>query len=106
VGVAGWSVPTKSCNSRRASSRGLPTRSHRLTGLIHVVLILALRNWRVALISFATIPLALFMTFLLLDAVGYTVNTMVLGGLAIALGIVDDDAIIDIENIRRRLHEN
>lgn len=75
-------------------------------GLILVVLILALRNWRVALISFAMIPLALFLTFLLLAAAGYTVDTLVLGGLAIALGIVVDDAIIDIENIRRRLHEN
>lgn len=74
--------------------------------LILVVLILALRNWRVALISFVTIPLTLFLTFLLLDTAGYTVNTLVLGGLAIALGIVVDDAIIDIENIRRRLHEN
>lgn len=75
-------------------------------GLILVVLILALRDWRVALISFVTIPLALFLTFLLLDSAGYTINTLVLGGLAIALGIVVDDAIIDIENIRRRLHEN
>jgi CzcA family heavy metal efflux pump len=74
--------------------------------LILAVILVALRNWRVALISFATIPLALSATILLLDAAGYTINTLVLGGLAIALGIIVDDAIIDIENVRRRLHEN
>src|SRR5579884_2358394 len=75
-------------------------------GLILVVIVLALRNWRVALISFATIPLALFFAVFALDAFGFSINTLVLGGLAIALGIIVDDAIIDIENIRRRLHEN
>jgi CzcA family heavy metal efflux pump len=75
-------------------------------GLILAVIFMALRNWRVALISFATIPLALFLAILVLYAVGFSINTLVLGGLAIALGIIVDDAIIDIENIRRRLHEN
>ena len=75
-------------------------------GLILVVIFIALRNWRVALISLATIPLALLITVLVLDSFGYTLDTFSLGGLAIAIGIVVDDAIIDIENIRRRLHEN
>ena len=75
-------------------------------GLILVVIVLALRNWRVALISFATIPLALLITVLVLDVFGLTLDTFSLGGLAIALGIIADDSIIDIENIRRRLHEN
>jgi CzcA family heavy metal efflux pump len=76
------------------------------TGLILVVIVAALRNWRVAVISFATIPLALLFTILVLDAFGLTLDTFSLGGLAIALGIIVDDSIIDIENIRRRLHEN
>jgi CzcA family heavy metal efflux pump len=76
------------------------------TGLILVVLIFALRNWRIALISFVTIPLALLFTVLVLDEAGLSLNTLSLGGLAIALGVIVDDAIIDIENIRRRLHEN
>lgn len=75
-------------------------------GLILFVIVAALRNWRVALISFATIPLALLLAVLVLGAFGLTLNTFSLGGLAIALGIVVDDSIIDIENIRRRLHEN
>ncbi len=75
-------------------------------GLMLAVLFLALRNWRVALISFATIPFTLFLTILLLDAAGFSINTLVLGGLAIALGIIVDDGVIGIENIRRRLHDN
>jgi Cu/Ag efflux pump CusA len=70
------------------------------------VLIFALRNWRISFISFATIPLALLFTIFVLDAFGLSLNTFSLGGLAIALGSIADDAIIDIENIRRRLHEN
>ncbi|MEJ2377119.1 MAG: efflux RND transporter permease subunit, partial [Pseudolabrys sp.] len=75
-------------------------------GLILLVIIAALRNWRVALISFATIPLALLLAILVLTSFGLTLDTFSLGGLAIALGIIVDDSIIDIENIRRRLHEN
>ena len=75
-------------------------------GLILIVLVLALRNWRIALVSFATVPLALLLTALVLYEFGLSLNTLSLGGLAIALGSIVDDAIIDIENIRRRLHEN
>jgi CzcA family heavy metal efflux pump len=75
-------------------------------GLILVVLIFALRNWRISLISFVAIPLALLFTIFVLNAFGLSLNTFSLGGLAIALGSIADDAIIDIENIRRRLHEN
>jgi CzcA family heavy metal efflux pump len=76
------------------------------TGLILVVLIFALRNWRISLISFVTIPLALLYTIVVLNEFGLSLNIFSLGGLAIALGSIADDAIIDIENIRRRLHEN
>lgn len=74
--------------------------------LILLVIVAALRNWRVALISFAVIPAALLITILVLNSFGFTLDTFSLGGLAIAIGIIVDDAIIDIENIRRRLHEN
>ncbi len=76
------------------------------SGLILFVLIFALRNGRVAAISFVTIPLSLLLAVLVLYAFGLSLNTLSLGGLAIALGSVVDDAIIDIENIRRRLIEN
>ncbi len=71
--------------------------------LVVVVLIAFLRNWRTVLISFATIPLSLLAAVLVIDRVGWTLNTMTIGGLAVAIGVVVDDAIIDIENIVRRL---
>ncbi|WP_201776166.1 efflux RND transporter permease subunit [Streptacidiphilus melanogenes] len=71
--------------------------------LVVVILVLFLFEWRVALISLVSIPLSLTATVLVLRALGTTVNTMVLAGLIIALGAVVDDAIIDVENILRRL---
>ena len=78
-----------------------------LLGFILVVVILALFlfEWRVALVSLITIPLSLVATMLVLYWRGATINTMTLAGLVIALGAVVDDAIIDVENITRRLRE-
>ncbi|WP_266159623.1 efflux RND transporter permease subunit, partial [Dyella silvatica] len=73
--------------------------------LVLVVLILFLRNWRTALISFLSIPLSLAVAVLVMQRFGWTINTMTLGGLAVALGVVVDDAIIDVENIMRRLRQ-
>ena len=66
---------------------------------------LFLFEWRVALISLLTIPLSLIATLLVIDWRGATINTMTLAGLVIALGALVDDAIIDVENIVRRLRE-
>ncbi|HSV68273.1 MAG TPA: efflux RND transporter permease subunit [Mycobacteriales bacterium] len=74
--------------------------------LVVVILVAFLFEWRVALISLVTIPLALMATMLVLHWRGATVNTMTLAGLVIALGAVVDDAIIDVENILRRLRQN
>src|SRR5690349_6310184 len=71
--------------------------------LVLIVLVLFLKDWRTALISFASIPLSLALAVLSLRWFGWTINTMTLGGLAVALGVVVDDAIIDVENIDRRL---
>ncbi len=71
--------------------------------LVMVILALFLFEWRVALISLLTIPLSLVATMLVLYWRGATINTMTLAGLVIALGAVVDDAIIDVENITRRL---
>jgi CzcA family heavy metal efflux pump len=73
--------------------------------LVVVILALFLFEWRVALISLLTIPLSLIATMLVLYWRGATINTMTLAGLVIALGAVVDDAIIDVENITRRLRE-
>lgn len=74
--------------------------------LVIVVLILFLFDWRCALISATAIPLSLIAAMLVLYYRGGTINTMVLAGLVIALGEVVDDAIIDVENIMRRLRLN
>ena len=74
--------------------------------LVIAVLVLFLFNWRAALISSIAIPLSLLAAALVLYYRGGTINTMVLAGLIIALGEVVDDAIIDVENILRRLRLN
>ncbi|MGE5118421.1 MAG: efflux RND transporter permease subunit, partial [Betaproteobacteria bacterium] len=74
--------------------------------LVVVVLFAVLYNVRTALVSAVAIPLSLLAAVLVLQRLGLTLNIMVLGGLAIALGEVVDDAIIDCENIYRRLREN
>jgi CzcA family heavy metal efflux pump len=74
--------------------------------LILIVLYAFLRNFRAVLISFVTIPLSLFAAIAVLTATGQTLNTMTLGGFAVALGVLVDDAIIDIENIMRRLRQS
>ncbi|MCA9124116.1 MAG: efflux RND transporter permease subunit [Planctomycetales bacterium] len=74
--------------------------------LVIVILIVFLWDWRTALISTTAIPLSLVAAALVLRQAGVTINTMVLAGLIIALGEVVDDAIIDVENIVRRLRLN
>jgi CzcA family heavy metal efflux pump len=73
--------------------------------LVVAVLVLFLFEWRTALISMAAIPMSLMAAALVLQAFGTTVNTMVLAGLVISVGVVVDDAIIDVENIVRRLRQ-
>lgn len=79
-----------------------------LTGcvLVIVVLIAFLFDWRTAVISLTAIPLSLMATIVVLYWWGLTINTMIIAGLVIALGEVVDDAIIDVENIVRRLRLN
>ncbi len=83
-------------------------RSSLLIGaaLVIIVLFLFLFNLRTAAISCAAIPLSLLAAVTVLEYLGHSLNTMTLGGLAIAVGMVVDDAIIDVENILRRLREN
>ncbi len=74
--------------------------------LVAAVLFFFLLDWRTALISFTSIPLSLLAAVIVLDRCGVSLNTLTLGGFAIAIGVVVDDAIIDVENILRRVREN
>ncbi len=74
--------------------------------LVAVTLFLMLGSVRTAFISLTAIPLSLLTAVIVLERMGITINTITLGGLAIALGEVVDDAIIDVENVFRRLREN
>ena len=74
--------------------------------LVAVVLFFFLLDWRTALISFTSIPLSLLAAVIVLDRCGVSLNTLTLGGFAIAIGVVVDDAVIDVENILRRVQEN
>lgn len=80
-------------------------RNSLLIGAVLVValLLVTLRDWRGALVSFSSIPLALLTTVWILESFGLSLNTMTLGGLVVALGVVVDDAVIDVENILRRM---
>ncbi|MBM3981710.1 MAG: efflux RND transporter permease subunit [Planctomycetes bacterium] len=75
-------------------------------GLVALILIAFLFDWRTALISLTAVPLSLVTAVVVLTAFGFALNTMVIAGLVIALGEVVDDAIIDVENVVRRLRLN
>lgn len=79
-----------------------------IEGAIFVIIILFvfLMNFRTTVISLIALPLSLLVAVLVFEALGLTINTMSLGGMAIAIGSLVDDAIIDVENVFKRLREN
>ena len=76
------------------------------TAFVIIILFLFLMNWRATAISLVAIPISLIVAILTLKWLGFTINTMSLGGMAIAIGDLVDDAIIDVENVFKRLKEN
>ncbi|HBW87986.1 MAG TPA: CusA/CzcA family heavy metal efflux RND transporter [Cyanobacteria bacterium UBA11149] len=76
------------------------------TIIVSVILIIFLMNWRTVIISLSALPLSLLLGMIILNLTGEGINTMTLGGLVVAIGSVVDDAIVDMENVYRRLREN
>lgn len=96
----------KQSNFIEASISGIISKLQFGTVLVFLVLLLFLANLRMSLITLTAIPLSFFVTFIVFRWLGLSVNTMTLGGLAIAIGELVDDSIVDVENIFRRLKEN
>lgn len=74
--------------------------------MVVIILFLFLMNWRTTFITLTAIPMSVAITALIFAACGIGINTMTLGGLAVAIGALVDDAIVDVENVYRRLNQN
>ena len=87
------------------SMRGVAFEAALAAGLVALVILVFLRDWRSALVVALNIPLALAVSLVALWACGQTLNLMTLGGLALAVGILVDEALVEVENIHTRLPE-
>lgn len=96
----------KQANFIESSIRGITHKLKYGTLLIFIILFIFLANLRMSLITLTSIPLSFLVTMLIFKYFGLSVNTMTLGGLAIAIGELVDDSIVDVENVVRRLREN
>ena len=103
--ACGWSRRTTSPSSSQSAIANVRDAILIGGGLAVLVLLLFLRNWRLTLVAACTLPLTVVSTFLFMWLFGESINLMSMGGLAVAIGLVIDDAVVVVENIHRRLAE-
>jgi heavy-metal exporter, HME family len=106
AGISASNVQFRQANFIEASIGSLKRALIESALVVAVVLLIFLMNGRTTVISLTAIPLSLLVSMIVFKAFGLTINTMTLGGLAIAIGELVDDAVVDVENIMRRLGEN
>jgi CzcA family heavy metal efflux pump len=87
----------------RASINGVVREGAIAAGLTAIMILIFLGDWRPTIVILISIPLSIFVSIIVLGAIGETINIMTLGGLALAVGILVDDATVEIENIERNL---
>ncbi len=106
VGMAAPEIVFKQASFIEASVTNVEEALRDGAIMVAVVLFLFLLNFRTTLISLAAIPMSILITALVFKLMGLSINTMTLGGLAIAIGMLVDDAVVGLENILRRLKRN
>jgi HME family heavy-metal exporter len=106
AGVSARNVQFRQATFIEASINNVRSVLVEAAAVVAVVLFLFLLNWRATIISLTAIPISILVTVIVFQLLGLSINTMTLGGLAIAIGELVDDAVVDVENILRRLGEN
>ncbi len=106
LGIKADQIIFRQANFIESSIRNLRTVLIEAAVVVAVVLFAFLLNWRTTAISLTAIPMSILTTAIVFYLAGLSINTMTLGGVAIAIGALVDDAVVDVENIFRRLREN
>lgn len=106
VGVNAGQTLFRQADFIKASINNVTTVLVEALIVVAIVLFMFLLNWRTTFISLTAIPISIVITIIVFQIFGLTINTMTLGGLAIAIGELVDDAVVDVENVFRRLRQN